>query len=117
MESFSKVDIFDTQGIEYLFALGYLLVLIVFWKVSNKHEGILKQIKKMSEDCGMGVLFITHDLGVVAEIANDIFIMKNGVIVENGTVEEIFHNPQLPITTTPTINYFSFRYLKKQLID
>lgn len=61
---------------------------------------ILKQIQKMSKDTDMGVLFITHDLGVVAEIANDIFIMKNGVIVESGTVEEIFHNPQQEYTKT-----------------
>ena len=40
------------------------------------------------------MLFITHDLGVVAEIADDVSIKKDGEIVENGTVEEIFYHPQ-----------------------
>jgi len=62
MEDFSKVDIFDTQGIEYLFALGYLLILIIFWKVSNKHEGILKKIKKVITSLSSGILRIPQGL-------------------------------------------------------
>lgn len=55
---------------------------------------ILEEIYQLSRKENLGVLFITHDLGVVAEIADDVSIMKDGEIVENGTVEEIFYHPQ-----------------------
>ncbi len=45
MEGFSRIDIFDTKGIEYLFVIGYLVFLIIFWKVASKHERVLQQIK------------------------------------------------------------------------
>ena len=51
---------------------------------------ILEEIYQLSRKENLGVLFITHDLGVVAEIADDVSIMKDGEIVENGTVEDIF---------------------------
>ena len=47
MESFSRVDIFDTKGIEYLFVIGYLLFLIIFWNVANRHEKVIERIKKL----------------------------------------------------------------------
>ncbi len=46
----------------------------------------------------MAIIFITHDLGVVAQIADDVAIMYMGRIVEQGPVREIFHNPQHPYT-------------------
>ena len=55
---------------------------------------ILEEIYQLSRKENLGVLFITHDLGVVAEIADDVSIMKDGEIVENGTVGEIFYHPQ-----------------------
>ena len=55
---------------------------------------ILEEIYQLSRKENLGVLFITHDLGVVAEIADDVSIMKDGEIVENGTVENIFYHPQ-----------------------
>ncbi|WP_291300608.1 ABC transporter ATP-binding protein [Desulfosporosinus sp. BICA1-9] len=55
---------------------------------------ILDQICTMSRETQTGVLFITHDLGVVAEIADDIYIMKEGMIVEAGTVLDVFHCAQ-----------------------
>ena len=55
---------------------------------------ILEEIYQLSRKENLGVLFITHDLGVVAEIADDVSIMKDGEIVESGTVEEIFYHPQ-----------------------
>ena len=55
---------------------------------------ILEEIYQLSRKENLGVLFITHDLGVVAEIADDVSIMKDGEIVENGTVEDIFYHPQ-----------------------
>ena len=55
---------------------------------------ILDLIRDLNQSMNTSVVFITHDLGVVAEIADDVSIMKDGEIVENGTVEEIFYHPQ-----------------------
>ena len=49
-------------------------------------------------DIGMSVVFITHDMGVVAEIADRVIVMLRGEKVEEGTVSEIFHNPKHPYT-------------------
>jgi ABC-type dipeptide/oligopeptide/nickel transport system ATPase component len=46
----------------------------------------------------MAVLFITHDMGVVAEVADRVVVMFKGKIVEQGDAETIFHNPQHPYT-------------------
>jgi peptide/nickel transport system ATP-binding protein len=59
---------------------------------------ILQLIKELQQETGMGVLFITHDLGVVHDIADKIVVMYKGQIVEQGTVREIFDNPQHPYT-------------------
>ncbi len=59
---------------------------------------ILQLIKELQQETGMGVLFITHDLGVVHDIADKIVVMYKGNIVEHGTVEEIFQQPQHPYT-------------------
>ena len=62
MESFNRVDIFDTKGIEYLFVIGYLLFLIIFWNVANKHERIIKQIKTAISTLSAGILRIPQGL-------------------------------------------------------
>ncbi|WP_449241233.1 ABC transporter ATP-binding protein [Desulfoscipio gibsoniae] len=54
---------------------------------------ILDEIVSLRDDNNTGVLFITHDLCVVAEIADDVYIMKDGQIVEYGEVTRIFDNP------------------------
>ncbi|WP_265112348.1 ABC transporter ATP-binding protein [Halosolutus halophilus] len=59
---------------------------------------ILDLINELQEDLGMSVLFITHDLGVVAETCDRVAVMYAGEIVEEGPVEEIFHNPSHPYT-------------------
>ena len=59
---------------------------------------ILQLIKELQEQTGMGVIFITHDLGVVAEIADRTIVMYKGEIVEQNTVQEIFIHPQHPYT-------------------
>lgn len=59
---------------------------------------ILELIKELQQETGMGVLFITHDLGVVHDIADKIVVMYKGQIVEQGTVHEIFNQPQHPYT-------------------
>jgi microcin C transport system ATP-binding protein len=56
---------------------------------------LLKDIKKR---LGMSLLFITHDLGVVRKIADRVCVMKDGKIVEHGTVERIFAAPEHPYT-------------------
>ena len=59
---------------------------------------ILKLLKDLQRENGMGMIFITHDLGVIAEIADDVIVMNKGVIVERGKVNDILNNPQHPYT-------------------
>ncbi|MGP4688107.1 ABC transporter ATP-binding protein [Agrobacterium pusense] len=59
---------------------------------------ILDLISRLQKAHGMAVLFITHDMGVVAQIADDVLVMHHGVAKEYGTVDEIFHSPQDPYT-------------------
>ena len=55
---------------------------------------ILDLLKRLQKEYGMAIIIITHDLGVVAQICDKVNIMYAGRIVERGTVEEIFYNPQ-----------------------
>ncbi|AYG68714.1 MULTISPECIES: ABC transporter ATP-binding protein [unclassified Rhizobium] len=55
---------------------------------------ILDLIARLQKANGMAVLFITHDMGVVAQIADDVLVMHNGVVKEHGPVEQIFHAPK-----------------------
>ena len=59
---------------------------------------ILKLLRQLQTETGMGMIFITHDLGVVAEIADDVAVMHNGEILERGTVQDILNHPQHPYT-------------------
>ncbi|MCG8542177.1 MAG: ABC transporter ATP-binding protein [Clostridia bacterium] len=59
---------------------------------------ILDIMKKMKEEMDSSIIFITHDLGVVAEMADRVVVMYAGKIVEEGRVEEIFNNPKHPYT-------------------
>src|SRR5688500_1919119 len=59
---------------------------------------ILQLIKELQEQSNMGVIFITHDLGVVAEIADRALVMYKGEIVEENTIRELFHQPAHPYT-------------------
>ena len=59
---------------------------------------ILNLLKEIQSETQMGILFITHDLGVIAEIADRIVVMYKGKIVEEGLVKEIFRNPRHPYT-------------------
>ena len=59
---------------------------------------ILKLLKELQNDCGMGMVFITHDLGVVAEVADYVAVMHNGEIVEYGEVRQVLDNPKDPYT-------------------
>jgi peptide/nickel transport system ATP-binding protein len=55
---------------------------------------ILDLIRRLQKSHGMAVMFITHDMGVVAEIADRVIVMNHGKIVEDGPVDQIFHSPQ-----------------------
>ncbi len=57
---------------------------------------ILKLIKDLQAELGMAVLIITHDLGVVANVADEVVVMYHGEVMESGTLEDIFHDPQHP---------------------
>jgi len=59
---------------------------------------ILQLIKELQQQSNIGVIFITHDLGVVAEVADRAVVMYKGEIVEQHTVKEIFTNPKHPYT-------------------
>lgn len=59
---------------------------------------VLALLKELQRETGMAVLIITHDLGVVAEIADRVVVMEKGVLVEAGTVREVYKNPQHPYT-------------------
>lgn len=59
---------------------------------------ILNLLKKVQKECGASIMLITHDLGVVAEMADYVVVMYAGKIVEKGTVYEIFDDPRHPYT-------------------
>ncbi len=61
---------------------------------------ILTIIRDLQQELGMAVIFITHDMGVVAEVADDVVVMWKGKKVEEGTVADIFGNPAHPYTQT-----------------
>ncbi len=59
---------------------------------------ILELLKSLQVKYGMSIIFITHDLGVIAGIADRVLVMYKGKIVEQGKANDIFHNPQHPYT-------------------
>jgi oligopeptide/dipeptide ABC transporter ATP-binding protein len=59
---------------------------------------ILRLLERLNSDRGLAVILITHDLGVVAEIADRVVVMYGGRVVETGTLEQIFYDPQHPYT-------------------
>ncbi|AZW44964.1 ABC transporter ATP-binding protein [Bordetella bronchiseptica] len=59
---------------------------------------ILALIARIQKEKGMGVMFVTHDFGVVAEIAHRVAVMEQGILVEQGPAEEVLNRPQHPYT-------------------
>jgi peptide/nickel transport system ATP-binding protein len=59
---------------------------------------IMDLLRGLSRDLGMAVLFITHDMGVVAEMADEVAVMYLGTVVEQGPVDDVFHDPRHPYT-------------------
>jgi peptide/nickel transport system ATP-binding protein len=60
---------------------------------------VLRLLKELQRELGLAMLFITHDLSVLVEVADRIAIMYAGQIVEEGPAEKVFHQPQHPYTT------------------
>ncbi|GIW47109.1 MAG: dipeptide/oligopeptide/nickel ABC transporter ATP-binding protein [Deltaproteobacteria bacterium] len=60
--------------------------------------GILELLNELKEKMGMSILLITHDLGIVAEIADEVYVMYAGKIVEHALTVELFNNPRHPYT-------------------
>jgi oligopeptide/dipeptide ABC transporter ATP-binding protein len=59
---------------------------------------ILDELRQLRDETGAGVILVTHDLGVVADIADRVVVMYAGRVVEQGTLDEIFYDPQHPYT-------------------
>ena len=59
---------------------------------------VLELMSDLQRELNMGMIFITHDLGVISHIADDIAVMYLGTIVESGSAEEVIHNPKHPYT-------------------
>jgi peptide/nickel transport system ATP-binding protein len=77
---------------------------------------VLNLLRRLQQELNMSIIFITHDLGVIAQIADYVVVMYLGRIVETGPVDDIFHNPQHPYTVAllesiPTIHQASKEFL------
>jgi oligopeptide/dipeptide ABC transporter ATP-binding protein len=59
---------------------------------------IVDLVNRLKDDFNSAVIFITHDLGVIAEIADEIIVMYAGRVVERGTKRDVFYDPQMPYT-------------------
>jgi oligopeptide/dipeptide ABC transporter ATP-binding protein len=59
---------------------------------------ILRELRDLREETGAGIILVTHDLGVVADVADRVIVMYAGRVVEQGTLDELFYDPQHPYT-------------------
>jgi len=59
---------------------------------------ILQLLKDLQRDFNTAIIMITHDLGVVADVADEVVVMYGGRLVEHGSVDDIFHRPEMPYT-------------------
>ncbi len=69
---------------------------------------VLKLLREIRETSGTSILFITHDLGIVAELCDWVYVMRYGKVVESGRVAQIFNHPQndytrMLLAATPSI--------------
>lgn len=83
---------------------------------------ILELLKDLQQKVGMALILITHDLGVVAEMADEVAVMYAGNIVEQGKVMEIFKNPKMPYTrgllnSIPTLSQDPTGKVKKKRLE
>jgi oligopeptide/dipeptide ABC transporter ATP-binding protein len=59
---------------------------------------ILRELAQLRSETGAGIILVTHDLGVVADVADKVIVMYGGRVVEQGTLDELFYDPQHPYT-------------------
>jgi peptide/nickel transport system ATP-binding protein len=59
---------------------------------------ILRELAQLRDETGAGIILVTHDLGVVADVADKVIVMYGGRVVEQGTLDELFYDPQHPYT-------------------
>jgi oligopeptide/dipeptide ABC transporter ATP-binding protein len=59
---------------------------------------VLRLLRRLQEDRGAAIIFITHDLGVIAQMADFVTVMYLGLVMEQGPVDAIFHRPKHPYT-------------------
>jgi oligopeptide/dipeptide ABC transporter ATP-binding protein len=78
-------------------------------------DQILKLLAAMRRDFGVSVVFVTHDLAVVAETCNRIAVMYAGQVVETGTVDQVFHEPHHPYTLGLLRSVPRFDLVRQQL--
>ena len=83
---------------------------------------ILDLLRDLQQKVGMGLILITHDLGVVAEVADEVVVMYAGRVVEQGGVKEIFASPQMPYTrgllnSIPTLSQDPTGKVKKSRLE
>jgi peptide/nickel transport system ATP-binding protein len=60
---------------------------------------ILDLMRRLQAELDMAIMFITHDLGVIAEMADDVIVMYLGKVIESADVKSLFHDPRHPYTT------------------
>ncbi|MEK6706417.1 MAG: ABC transporter ATP-binding protein [Candidatus Poribacteria bacterium] len=83
---------------------------------------ILDLLKELQDKVGMGLILITHDLGVVAEVADEVIVMYAGRVVEHGSVRQIYSNPKMPYTmgllnSIPTLSRDPTGKIKKKRLE
>jgi microcin C transport system ATP-binding protein len=59
---------------------------------------VVDLLRKLQARHNLGYLFISHDLKVVRALANEVIVMRNGLVVERGSAKQVFENPQEPYT-------------------
>src|SRR5450759_116367 len=59
---------------------------------------VLRLLRRLQEERNSAIIFITHDLGVIAQMADFVTVMYLGLVMEQGSVDDIFHNPKHPYT-------------------
>jgi peptide/nickel transport system ATP-binding protein len=73
---------------------------------------VLRLLRRLEQERNTAIIFITHDLGVIAQMADDVMVMYLGLVMELGPVDAIFHEPRHPYTkallcSVPSVNAVS----------